>query len=933
MSKKMMKCSLALSALMAFVITGSAWAATYNLNGDVEANGAQYFTNGNAGSVDVIGTGKETITFVGGSDKRANVAIGGYRCDSSVSGVKDIVIDGKWLNVFNVNSPNNGEKPDLTINVSGEIRTEDSADVSLFALATGGNVSITAGRITVGSGTISAQSEKGVAGSTTVTATGDLTLSKGTIYAFDTVAGNKGVTSEVVVNANNVNVGGSSYGVMAYTDKWKNEDGSYSYSEGGAKTTVTANQKLSINASYAALMAYDFTGQNDSKKTIDLTAKEILLDSKGYYVAYADSNSEVNINAESSVLNVKCTDQSYGAVAVLANNAKVNLNGDIAIKTEGIYASGINAYGNSVVNLGSTNAIVSFDMIATGEDGDAVAVWGTESSQINVISNELTINTNGAECGSLQVENGSTITVTANKAYVNGVMWAGEDATLDISKIKELTLTGLENNNSIPAIQVAEGGTLKVNTETGTLAIDGAEAGNTYNVVSGNIKAEDLWAKENIAYDRTAMFATTEMGKITYEGEEVDVYKVVYKVAEDLSQAEQEAAAKEYVAATGGEELAVPGLVGSAAGAGSIMEDTAPGAKEFLGDIAADKEMSKETKAAVINSAAQLAEAGGNAGTAVSVAGNVSNVTTGRMSFGGRGHGGHKGGHGVGMFEEGSGAAVWAQYMHGKDDATDMPMDGGATSYESEYDGIVVGVDFKKVGKYHSGIAFNYGEGDSNGFTSAARTKSDYDFWGIGYYGNIRNEDTNFIFDINYAKSDSDVTQNNAGATAAIEASPETATWSAGVKVEKLYQNESVQIIPYTGLRYMSIDTDEYTSKLGGETLFNYAPERQDIWLLPLGVTIKQEVVNDNGWVVTPKVDLSYIWAFGDTDSNMSVSIPGIAASNDTLGFTVMDDGSFLGLVGVEAKMDDWTFGVSYSYQKGDYAESKKWFVDAKYSF
>jgi len=271
--------------------------------------------------------------------------------------------------------------------------------------------------------------------------------------------------------------------------------------------------------------------------------------------------------------------------------------------------------------------------------------------------------------------------------------------------------------------------------------------------------------------------------------------------------------------------------------------------------------------------------------------------------------------------------------MHGKDDATDMPMDGGATSYESEYDGIVVGVDFKKVGKFQSGIAFNYGEGDSNGFGSGIKTSSEYDFWGVGYYGNIRNEDTNFIFDVNYAKSDSDVTQNNPAAREAIEASPETTTWSAGVKVEKLYQNNNVQIVPYTGLRYMSIDTDEYQSNIGGDTLFNYAPERQDIWLLPLGVTIKQEVVNDNGWVVTPKVDLSYIWAFGDTDSNMSVSIPGIAASNDTLGFTVMDDGSFLGLVGVEAKLDDWTFGVSYSYQKGDYAESKKWFVDAKYSF
>ena len=42
---------------------------------------------------------------------------------------------------------------------------------------------------------------------------------------------------------------------------------------------------------------------------------------------------------------------------------------------------------------------------------------------------------------------------------------------------------------------------------------------------------------------------------------------------------------------------------------------------------------------------------------------------------------------------------------------------------------------------------------------------------------------------------------------------------------------------------------------------------------------------------------------------------------------------SLLGLVGIEAHKGQWGFGVSYSYQKGDYAESKKWFVDAKYSF
>ena len=163
----------------------------------------------------------------------------------------------------------------------------------------------------------------------------------------------------------------------------------------------------------------------------------------------------------------------------------------------------------------------------------------------------------------------------------------------------------------------------------------------------------------------------------------------------------------------------------------------------------------------------------------------------------------------------------------------------------------------------------------------------------VAYYGNIHNDDSNIIFDINYAKTDSDVTQNSAGGT--LEASPETATLSAGVKVEKLYQNENVQIVPYTGLRFMSIDTDDYATKGGG---FMYNMERQNIWLLPVGVSIKQEVVNDNGWTVSPRVDLSYIWAFGDTNSNMEVkSGNGISP----IWYDVMVDDSFLGLVGIKA--------------------------------
>ena len=153
-----------------------------------------------------------------------------------------------------------------------------------------------------------------------------------------------------------------------------------------------------------------------------------------------------------------------------------------------------------------------------------------------------------------------------------------------------------------------------------------------------------------------------------------------------------------------------------------------------------------------------------------------------------------------------------------------------------------------------------------------------------------------------------------------------------GVKVEKLIDKGAMQFVPYAGLRFMSVDTDEYSANYLGKEAFNYSADRQNIWLLPVGVSFRQENVYDSGWVVTPKVDLSYIWAFGDTENEMTVRTPDVAEAA-RLGYTVMNDGSFLGSIGLEAEKGDWTFGVAYSYQKSSDSRSDRWYVDAKYSF
>ncbi len=635
---------------------------------------------------------------------------------------------------------------------------------------------------------------------------------------------------------------------------------------------------------------------------------------------------------------IDLTSTSDNGIYLEGKHSKLTLNAVDILK--------INAYKDGIkVNGGNSATLTTGELYITAPNDERGAITTvTSSDEISVTATRKAIID-----GDIMAKKDSIVSLTMNtvdsvfKGAVIGYKGEGEvgnvilglnGGTWNMTKASTLNNVTFGKDSTL----VIEGKTFDVNEDSAVYALNGAgdkatltvENGaklkingiteTTYNIAKGfnNLEgAVDKWEVSDINALMQGVAWTTKDGlQVTVTAKEAE------DIAEDMG-----------VSEVTGDFLS---NLAKDAGASNVKEDnvTAEGKLKGLANATANSQNDKVIAKAAAQAAEavqKMAEAGGNSATAAKVVTNVTGVTNQRLSLNNGNHNGNKGGHGVGLLEEGSGAAIWAQYVHGKDSVEDMPSEAGASSYEGQYNGIVMGVDFKKVGKFQSGIAFNYGEGDTNSVNTTSPTRSDYDFWGVGYYGNIRNADSNVIFDIGYAKTDSDVTNNVniGGFKQTYEASPETTTWTAGVKVEKLYQNNNVQIVPYTGLRYMSIDPDDYSTKCGA---LNYNLERQDIWLLPVGVSIKQEIVNPNGWVVTPKVDLSYIWAFGDTDSSMETNTV-FGSDNRPIGYDVMDDGSWMGLVGVEAAMDDWTFGVSYSYQKGDHSESKKWYVDAKYSF
>lgn len=316
---------------------------------------------------------------------------------------------------------------------------------------------------------------------------------------------------------------------------------------------------------------------------------------------------------------------------------------------------------------------------------------------------------------------------------------------------------------------------------------------------------------------------------------------------------------------------------------------------------------------ASVNAFAQGAENSGASHSSVLAAFDTGSIVQGHLSLANKGNE-LTGGFGKAAADRENNGGIWAQYLHNKDKS-----DAG---YKGQYNGFVLGGDFADKGKYSSGVAFSYGSGDSTGSAS----RSEYDFWGLSYYGGIRNDDTNLIFDVGYSKNSSEI-------KGVVNADPDTKIITLGVKSEKMYTNgHGTKFVPYAGLRYMNVDTDSYTGTIDGKTAAHYSPDKANLWLLPVGVSITNETVTESGWKVRPTADIAYVWTMGDNDNAMGITVPGINAQ-DRLGYELMDSGFFVGRLGLEAEKDDWTYGVSYSYQKGSDAQSNKWFVDVKYSF
>lgn len=595
-------------------------------------------------------------------------------------------------------------------------------------------------------------------------------------------------------------------------------------------------------------------------------------------------------------------EQKSGDAGASVGTSTINLTGGEV--TGSVYAGGI-ASGTDVSNNNYTQAKTTVGTAVINLAGTIVT--GEISGQGKLVDGQTgTESTVGNS--TLNVSGNNTLSPLADKAKINGFN------TVNFAADSVTTLEGLtaDGDTALIDAKLADGSKGDINVANGARldvsnlnTLDTNEKG--YLVAANyNDSSSTLWSDEALAFDRTEYYA--------YGKEDTDGYRVTYKDLSALTEAETEDAVEDMANSFGRYARYMDGLGREVITNSDEVAKQAPGAKAFFADATSLGSVAAAESAAA--GMMMFGEASGVTSNAISIAQDMADTAALRLSF--------TQDYVTGDEKVDTDGNIWGRYVKNKHDVDGMSSSFGSIYSSSDYDGVMIGADFAKVGKAQSGIAFTYGDGDSHG----AGVSNDFDMWGITLFGNIKNDDSNIIADIGYSKSSNDLTGSVMGKR--LTADRDLDIFSVGVRAEKLYTNDNLQVVPYAGLRFFSVDPDSYTTYYNGQKAFSYDADRQNLWTLPMGVSLRHETTTNNGWKLTPQVDVSYIWAFGDTDNDMDVTLLG---GRSHLNYTVMDSGSWLGTVAFEATKADWTCGLGYSYQKGSDMQSDKWFVNVEYSF
>ncbi|ECS8715977.1 autotransporter outer membrane beta-barrel domain-containing protein [Salmonella enterica] len=708
---------------------------------------------------------------------------------------------------------------------------------------------------------------------------------------------------------------------------------------GDAVVSIVGGKALTLTGA-SGTQLIDMAGQPDASVTVNVENGALNL---GAIVVGDTVNvlqGTVNVG-ETGALNIIAGDHtiedksgsgvtSAGQITILHNAAlhtNVTLAGSGELAVNGaLQANALNAQSDTLITVGNTEnaGLLRADNVdlqgarmfidpqwqanPTLKDASRVALNGeTVNGRLTVGQNALlvlgdtdthTAETDFAESGlrwspdgitaALAIERAQYLNPTQGGLRVDGALHSGAgdyDATFNQAEFGErsLLMVNRDSTSGGNAALTASSGTLKV-ADTATLYVKDAIANQTYTIAKGFSDVElagSGWQNERLILNKL-------LNATTMEHDGSVIVSTLAKKAEDVLPGVVPVHALDQMINSGTNSLTSPwaGI-------------------RFLSQAVDDPQASVHEVVKTVNSAAQLAIAGGVQASTLATGLAASQAIQDRTSLANRA-----------LQRE---DAVWVQALYGNQRARDFSAGNMDYGYDSDYYGLMLGADAtleSDSGKWRTGAALHAGHGNTDSRGDFNSTHNDVDFWGISLYQNWSNGRVNVTGDIGYNASSNDIEQKipgwmNAGST--LKGSPDSQLITAGITGEYLISTQAIDILPHAGVRYNQLKTKGFTTKnTHREAVFTTQEETLDIWQFPVGVKLNKTFDLDAGWGLSTQADFAVITNTGDTQSATKVSAVGINAS-DGISANFIDKTTFAGQIGVKLQKGDMRWGLGYS--------------------
>ncbi len=197
-----------------------------------------------------------------------------------------------------------------------------------------------------------------------------------------------------------------------------------------------------------------------------------------------------------------------------------------------------------------------------------------------------------------------------------------------------------------------------------------------------------------------------------------------------------------------------------------------------------------------------------------------------------------------------------------------------------------------------------------NGQSAGSAVSNDFDNYGFAVYGGYSMGALSVVAYVSYTVADNDLEGNTS--IDKVGASLDSTNLSIGVTGKYALDLNGVSVTPYAGLRYSSIDINDYSID-GEQTYAHFSSQSMDVFSIPVGVTVAKDIVAGS-WTVKPSFDLTLTGNFGDDEFEGDVNWEGISNHVTQTSTEVLDNFTYGATLGVAAQTGNFSLGLGVNY-------------------